>query len=174
MLQKHLSLFEICGRWFLKGLGAHRQVMSEVYVPATNNWSPVVNGMVDGWRNPCVELQGNLYALDCRDGCKLRMYDSDTDAWSLSVDSKLHLGGSRAMEAVAMVPLGGKLCIIRNNMSITLVDVVNADIPEKQGQLWETISGKGQFKSFVTNLWSNLAGRNRLKSHIVHCQVLQA
>jgi hypothetical protein len=26
----------------------------------------------------------------------------------------------------------------------------------------------------VTNLWSNLAGGNRLKSHIVHCQVLQA
>jgi len=78
------------------------------------------------------------------------------------------------MEAVALVPLGGKLCIIRNNMSITLVDVASAEIPEKQGQLWETISGKGQFKSFVTNLWSNLAGRNRLKSHIVHCQVLQA
>ncbi|KAH8973342.1 hypothetical protein BDL97_01G041700 [Sphagnum fallax] len=162
------------GRWFLKGLGTHRQVMSEVYEPATNNWSPIFNGMVAGWRNPCVELQGNLYALDCRDGCKLRMYDSDNDAWSLSADSRLHLGGSRAMEAVAIVPLGGKLCIIRNNMSITLVDVVNADIPEKQGQLWETISGKGQFKSFVTNLWSNLAGGNRLKSHIVHCQVLQA
>lgn len=148
--------------------------MSEVYVPATNHWTPVMDGMVAGWRNPCVELHGNLYALDCRDGCKLRMYDRDTDAWSRSVDSRFHLGGSRAMEAVALVPLGGKLCIIRNNMSITLVDVASADIPEKQGQIWETLSGKGQFKSFVTNLWSNLAGRNRIKSHIVHCQVLQA
>jgi len=157
------------GRWFLKGLGTHRQVMSEVYVPATNHWAPIMDGMVSGWRNPCVELHGNLYALDCRDGCKLRMYDRDTDAWSRSVDSRVHLGGSRAMEAVALVPLGGKLCIIRNNMSIALVDVKNAEIPERQGQLWETISGKGQFKSFVTNLWSNLAGRSRLKSHIVHC-----
>ncbi|RVW47458.1 hypothetical protein CK203_086474 [Vitis vinifera] len=36
--------------------------------------------------------------------------------------------------------------------------------------LWETIAGRGQFKTLVTNLWSSLAGRNRLKSHIVHCQ----
>lgn len=162
------------GRWFLKGLGSQRQVMSEVYVPATNHWSPVHDGMVQGWRNPSVSLNGQLYALDCRDGCKLRVYDSSSDSWSKYADSKLHLGNSRALEAAALLPLNGKLCIIRNNMSITVVDVTKADDVTKNGQLWETIAGKGQFKTFVTNLWSNIAGRNRLKSHIVHCQVLQA
>lgn len=159
------------GRWFLKGLGSHRQVMSEVYSPATDHWSPVFDGMVSGWRNPCVSLNGHLYALDCPDGCKLRVYDRATDSWNKSLDSKLHLGNSQALEAAALLPIGGKLCVIRNNMSIVLVDVAKVDGRE---QLWETIAGKGHFKSVVSNFLSNISGRNRHKSHIVHCQVLQA
>ncbi|EFJ28400.1 hypothetical protein SELMODRAFT_411144 [Selaginella moellendorffii] len=162
------------GRWFLKGLGSHRQVMSEVYVPATDNWSPVLDGMVSGWRNPSAIFNGQLYALDCPDGCKLRVYDGAADSWHRSVDSRTHLGNSRALEAAALLPLGGRLCIIRNNMSITMVDVANSEDAARRGALWDTIAGKGLFKTFVTNLWSNIAGRNRLKSHIVHCQVLQA
>ncbi|MCE2055599.1 hypothetical protein HAX54_042988 [Datura stramonium] len=34
---------------------------------------------------------------------------------------------SRALEAAALVPLKGKLCIIRNNMSISIIDVSNPD-----------------------------------------------
>ncbi|KAF3780192.1 F-box/kelch-repeat protein [Nymphaea thermarum] len=161
------------GRWFLKGLGSQRQVMSEVYLPENNSWHPVYNGMVTGWRNPSVSLNGQLYALDCRDGCRLRVYDGATDSWSKQIDSRLHLGNSRALEAAALVPLSGKLCIIRNNMSISVVDVSKSnDI--SMDQLWETIAGRGHFRTFVANLWSSIAGRNRLKSHIVHCQVLQA
>lgn len=159
------------GRWFLKGLGVHRQVMSEVYAPATDHWSPVFDGMVAGWRNPCVSLNGQLYALDCPDGCKLRVYDGTTDSWKRSLDSRVHLGNSQALEAAALLPVGGKLCVIRNNMSIVLVDIANAD---NRGQLWETIAGKGHFKSVVSTLWANISGRNRFKSHIVHSQVLQA
>ncbi|XP_068637648.1 F-box/kelch-repeat protein At1g55270-like isoform X1 [Aristolochia californica] len=163
------------GRWFLKGLGSHRQVMSEVYLPATNSWMPINDGMVAGWRNPSISLNGKLYALDCRDGCKLRVYDETTDSWNKFIDSKIHLGSSRALEAASLVSLNGKLCIIRNNMSISVVDVSS---PEKNvddnAELWETIAGKGHFKTFVTNLWSSIAGRNGLRSHIVHCQVLQA
>eukprot|EP00262_Sarcandra_glabra_P019095 TRINITY_DN7087_c0_g5_i1.p1 TRINITY_DN7087_c0_g5~~TRINITY_DN7087_c0_g5_i1.p1 ORF type:complete len:426 (+),score=31.87 TRINITY_DN7087_c0_g5_i1:497-1774(+) len=162
------------GRWFLKGLGSHRQVLSEVYRPEDDSWRSAYNGMVTGWRNPSVSLNGRLYALDCKDGCKLRVYDGDTDSWSKHIDSKLHLGNSRALEAAALVALNGKLCIIRNNMSISLVDVTRSAGEESADLLWETIAGKGQFKTFVTNLWSSLAGRYRLKSHIVHCQVLQA
>ncbi|TXG69677.1 hypothetical protein EZV62_004612 [Acer yangbiense] len=144
------------GKWFLKGLGSHRQVLS--------------------WRNPSASLNGHLYALDCKDGCKLRVYDEVTDSWSKHIDSKTHLGNSRALEAAALVPLSGKLGIIRNNMSISIVDVSKSDglRGASAEHLWETISGKGQFKTLVTNLWSSIAGRNRLKSHIVHCQVLQA
>ncbi|KAE7998855.1 hypothetical protein FH972_003354 [Carpinus fangiana] len=81
-----------------------------------------------------------------------------------------------ALEAAALLPLNGKLCIIRNNMSISLVDVLKSeDVRGPTAEhLWETIAGKGQFKTLVTNLLSSLAGRSRLKSHIVHCQVLQA
>lgn len=164
------------GKWFLKGLGPHQQVLSEVYQPENDSWYPIYDGMVSGWRNPSTTLNGKLYALDCKDGCKVRVYDEVTDSWSKHIDSKMHLGSSRALEAAALVPLNGKLCIIRNNMSISLVDV--SKLEDLKGssaeQLWETIAGKGQFKTLVTNLWSSLAGRNRLKSHIVHCQVLQA
>ncbi|PIA53867.1 hypothetical protein AQUCO_00900449v1 [Aquilegia coerulea] len=163
------------GKWFLKGLGAQRQVMSEAYVPETNDWTPINDGMVSGWRNPSISLNGNLYALDCRDGCKLRVYDEATDSWKKFMDSKLHLGSSQALEAAALVPLNGKLCIIRNNMSISLVDI---SCPEKHVEsnphLWETIAKKSHFKTMVTNLWSSIAGRSGLRSHIVHCQVLQA
>ncbi|GMH04507.1 hypothetical protein Nepgr_006347 [Nepenthes gracilis] len=164
------------GKWYLKGLGSHRQVLSEVYHPESNSWYPIYDGMVEGWRNPSASVNGKLYALDCKDGCKLSVYDKATDSWNKHVDSKAHLGNSRAFEAAALVPLSGRLCIIRNNMSISLVNVSR---PEEVGataaeHLWETIAGKGQFKMMVMNLWSSIAGRNRLKSHIVHCQVLQA
>lgn len=164
------------GKWFLKGLGSHRQVLSEVYQPENDSWYPVYDGMVAGWRNPSTSLNGHLYALDCKDGCKLRVYDEATDSWSKHIDSKMHLGNSKALEAAALLPLNGKLCIIRNNMSISLVDVCKSD--DARGapaeHLWETIAGKGQFKTLVTNFLSSIAGRGRLKSHIVHCQVLQA
>ncbi|KAM7268312.1 hypothetical protein ACFE04_010478 [Oxalis oulophora] len=162
-------------KWFLKGLGPHRQVLSEVYQPETDNWCSVYNGMVAGWRNPSASLNGNLYALECKDGCKVRVYNKSTDSWGKHIDSKMHLGNSRALEAAALVPLNGKLCVIRNNMSISLVDVLKSEDERGGGggHLWETIAGKGQFKTLVTNFWSNLSGRNRLKSHIVHCQVLQ-
>ncbi|KAL5982885.1 hypothetical protein ACLOJK_016964 [Asimina triloba] len=161
------------GRWFLKGLGGHCQVLSEFYIPEANTWYPVHNGMVSGWRNPSASLHGKLYALDCRDGCRLRIYDETTDTWSKRVDSSLHLGDSRVLEDVALVALNGKLCIVRNNMSISLVDVsgMSDGLGVDHHHLWENIAGKGQFKSFVSNLWSSLAGGNRLKSHIVHCQL---
>ncbi|KAI5065292.1 hypothetical protein GOP47_0019987 [Adiantum capillus-veneris] len=159
------------GEWFVKGLGTHRQVMSEVYSPASNHWSPIFDGMVAGWRNPCTSLNGRLYALDCPDGCRLRVFDHATGLWNKSVDSKLHLGNSQAFEAAAMVPLGGKLCVVRNNLSMVLVDVANM---HNSAQLWENMGGKGHFKSVVSNLWSNISGRSKSGSHVVHCQVLQA
>ncbi|KAK4440450.1 F-box/kelch-repeat protein [Sesamum alatum] len=159
------------GKWFLKGLGTHREVLSEAYTPETNTWSPINDGMVAGWRNPSISMNGKLYALDCRDGCKLRVYDEDTDSWNRFIDSKLHLGNSRALEAAALVPLNGKLCIIRNNMSISMVDVSNPDKRvESNPQIWENIASKGHLRNLFTNLWSSIAGRSGLKSHIVHCQ----
>ncbi|KAF9617421.1 hypothetical protein IFM89_036382 [Coptis chinensis] len=154
-LQWYHSLgFVYNGRWFLKGLGSHRQVPSEVYHPENDIWYPVPNGMVSGWRNSSAFLDGHLYALDCKDGCKLRIYNSDTDSWSKHIDSKLYMGSSRALEATALLPLNGKLCIIRNNMRITMVDVSKSDNAGEviADQLWETIAGKGQFKKFVANL----------------------
>ncbi|GKV30338.1 hypothetical protein SLEP1_g39155 [Rubroshorea leprosula] len=163
------------GKWFLKGLGSHREVMSEAYDPKTNTWTPVSDGLIDGWRNPSISLNGRLYALDCRDGCKLRVYDEATDSWNKFIDSNLHLGSSQALEAAALVPLNGKLCIIRNNMSISLVDVSSPNKHvESNPHLWENIAGRGHFRTLFTNIWSSIAGRGGLKSHIVHCQVLQA
>ncbi|KAL9267712.1 F-box/kelch-repeat protein-like protein [Drosera capensis] len=164
------------GKWYLNGLGSHRQVLREVYHPESDNWYPVYDGMVADWRNPSVSLNGHLYALDCKDGCKLRVYDDTSDFWSKNIDSRAHLGNSKALEAAALVPLSGKLCVIRNNMSISLVDVSrsNGSGGATTEDLWENIAGKGPVKSFMTNLWSSIVGGNRLKSDIVHCQVLQA
>ncbi|KAL2486065.1 F-box/kelch-repeat protein [Abeliophyllum distichum] len=119
-------------------------------------------------------MNGKLYALDCRDGCKLRVYNEATNSWNRFIDSKLHLGNSRALEAAALVHLNDKLCIIRNNMSISMVDVSNPDKRvESNPHVWENIASKGHLRSLFTNLWSSIAGRSGLKSHIVHCQVLQ-
>ncbi|KAG1334154.1 F-box/kelch-repeat protein [Cocos nucifera] len=163
------------GKWFLKGLDSHTQVVSEVYVPTTNTWSAVNDGMVTGWRNPSISFNGRLYASDCKDGCKLRVYDGATDSWNKFMDSKHHIGNSRAVEAAALVSLNGKLCVIRNNMSITVIDISNPgkSIETISAHAWETLAGKGHLKTFVANLWSSIAGRSGLKGHIVHCQVLQ-
>ncbi|KAL8480285.1 hypothetical protein ACS0TY_026996 [Phlomoides rotata] len=161
------------GKWFLKGLGSHRQVLSEVYQPETDKWSSVHDGMVTGWRHPCCTINGTLYALDCKDGCKLRIYEESSGSWVKHIDSEMHLGNSKALEAAAVLPLNGKLCIIRNNMSISLVDVSNSE-NAKGEHLWETISGKGNFKTLVTNFLSNFASTSRIKNRIAHCQVLQA
>ncbi|XP_078432351.1 F-box/kelch-repeat protein At1g55270-like [Wolffia australiana] len=155
------------GRWLLKGLGERQQVLSEAYRPEADAWAPAGGGLVAGWRNPSTCLGGRLYALGCRDGCRLRVYDEGADAWTSHSDSGAHLGGSRAVEAAALLPLAGNLCIVRNDMSVSLVDL--------RARRWETIAGKGgPFRTLVANLWSNLAARSRLNSHIVHCQVLQA
>ncbi|XP_042459304.1 F-box/kelch-repeat protein At1g55270-like [Zingiber officinale] len=163
------------GKWFLKGLGPQQQVLSEVYAPESDAWESVFDGMVSGWRNPSVCIDGELFGLDCKDGCRLRVYEAATDSWRRGTDSKAHLGSSRAVEAAALVPLMGKLCIVRNNMSITLVDVVrDGGGNGSEEERWETIAGKGQIKTFVTNLLSTIAGRSGGKTHIVHCQVLHA
>ncbi|CAM8979768.1 unnamed protein product [Rhodiola kirilowii] len=163
------------GKWFLKGIGTRRQVLSEMYKPEMNSWFPVYNGMVAGWRNPSAFLDGKLYALECKDGCKLGVYDERTDSWSTCFDSGMHLGNSCALEAAALIPVNGKLCIVRNNMSITLVDVskTGEDCNNAADEdLWETIAGRGHFRTTITNLLSSLTGRNRLQSHIIHCQVM--
>ncbi|KAL7137699.1 hypothetical protein ABFS83_10G110600 [Erythranthe nasuta] len=164
------------GKWFLKGIGSHRQVLSEVYEPETDRWNNVYDGMVAGWRHPCATIDGNLYGLDCKDGCKLRIYDETSGSWTRHLESKImHLGNSKAFEAAAVLPLNGKLCIIRNNMSISLVDVSKYDHGNAAADhLWENISEKGHLKTLFTNFLSNLAGRNRFKNRVIHCQVLQA
>jgi hypothetical protein len=160
------------GRWYVKGLGAERQVLSQVYTPETDTWSTVaaLDGMVTGWMSPSACLDGRLYAADCKDGCRLRAYDEAADAWSGCTDSRHHLGSSHALEAAAMVSLRGKLCVVRNDMSVSVVDVAAG----AGNQRWETLAGKGQIKSFVTNLLSSIAGRGRAKNRVLHCQVLEA
>ncbi|KAG2242345.1 hypothetical protein Bca52824_095813 [Brassica carinata] len=121
-------------KWFLKGLGSHQQVMSEAYDPETNSWSPISDGMRR----------------------VLRVFDESTDSWNKFMDSKVHLGNSRSLEAA---------------LFMSLVDVSNPD--KNNPRIWENITVKGQSKSILSNIWSSIAGR-AVKSHIVHCQVLQA
>nr|KYP41782.1 F-box/kelch-repeat protein At1g55270 family [Cajanus cajan] len=168
------------GTWFYKGnaIGSGNS-MCEAYSPETDTWTQVSNGMVNGWSNhcKCISLNGQLYALDCRDGCKLTVYDRETDSWKNFIDSKVHLGSSPAFDVVAPVSLNGKLCIIRQNMSISLVDVSS---PNKQVEnnphLWKNIARECHGKSSVRRLWSTIIrrGRSDSKGYIDCCQVLQA
>lgn len=160
------------GRWYVKGFGAERQVLSQVYTPETDAWSTVavLDGMVTGWRSPSACLDGRLYAADCKDGCRLRVYDEAAATWSGCADNRHHLGSSHALEAAAMVALRGKLCVVRNDMGVSVVDVASG----AGNQRWETLAGKGPIKSFVTNLLSSVAGRGRAKNRVLHCQVLEA
>ncbi|WVZ77420.1 hypothetical protein U9M48_025285 [Paspalum notatum var. saurae] len=158
------------GRWYVKGLGAQQQVLCQAYSPESDAWSVVLDGMVTGWRSPSACLDGRLYAADCKDGCRLRAYDEAAGAWTTCVDSKQHRGSSQAAEAAAIVVLHGRLCVVRNDMSVSGVEVAAGT----GNQRWETLAGKAHAKSFVTGLLSNLAGRGRAKNSILHCQVLEA
>ncbi|GJN08973.1 hypothetical protein PR202_ga26935 [Eleusine coracana subsp. coracana] len=162
------------GKWFLKGLNSHRQVISEVYLLASKTWSTASDEMVTGLRNPSISFDGQLYSTDCRDGCKIRVYNRETGSWTRFMDTRRHLGSSRALEVAALVSLNGKLCVIRNNMSITLIDITDPTtvIEVDSARMWETFARKWQHRSFMANLWSTVAGCN-LKTHIMHCQVLQ-
>jgi hypothetical protein len=159
------------GRWYLKGLGPGQEVVSQVYSPEANAWSVVLDGMVTGWKSPSACLNGRLYAADCKDGCRLRAYDEAADAWTTTcVDGEQHRGSSQAVEAAAVVALDGRLCVVRNDMSVSAVDVAVGT-----GNLrWETLAGKAQAKNFVTGILSSIAGRGRAKYNILHCQVLEA
>ncbi|CAL4970728.1 unnamed protein product [Urochloa decumbens] len=159
-------------RWYVKGLGAGQEVVSQAYSPETDTWSVVLDGMITGWRSPSCCLGGRIYAAGCKDGCRLRAYDEAAGAWAAAADSKRHRGSSQATEAAAIVALQGRLCVVRNDMSVSAVDVSAAGAGSEQR--WETIAGKAHGKSFVTGLLSNLAGRGRAKSSILHCQVLEA
>ncbi|KAK3156311.1 hypothetical protein QOZ80_2AG0105490 [Eleusine coracana subsp. coracana] len=161
------------GRWYVKGVGPQQQVVSQVYSPEADAWSVVLDGMVTGWKGPTACLHdggGRLYAADCKDGCRLRVYDQAADAWTVCVDSGLHRGRSQAVEASAIVALGNRLCVVRNDMTVLAVDVD----PGTGNQRWETLAGKSNVKNFVADIWSNIAGRGRAKSSILHCQVLEA
>ncbi|KAL6888292.1 hypothetical protein ACP4OV_009318 [Aristida adscensionis] len=158
------------GRWYVKGLGAQQQVLSQAYSPESDEWSVVLDGMVTGWRSPSACLAGRLYAADCKDGCRLRAFDEAAGAWTACADSKQHRGTAQAVEAAAIVALHGKLCVVRNDMSVSAVDVAAGE----GSQAWEVLAGKGHGKSFVAGLLSNIAGRSRAKNHILHCQVLEA
>ncbi|KAJ3673829.1 hypothetical protein LUZ60_005821 [Juncus effusus] len=157
-------------KWFLKGLDGNRQVVSEVYDPREDVWNGVDNGMVTGWRNPSLVFKGRLFAVDCRDGCRIRVYDGDKGVWVRFADSKEHLGGGRSFEAAALVGVEGKLCVVRNDLSVSLVGF-SEGFEEAR---WENIGGRGErSKGFVASLWERIGGRNGGRSHIVHCQVLQ-
>ncbi|CAN6237492.1 unnamed protein product [Urochloa humidicola] len=160
------------GRWYVKGLGAGQEVLSQAYSPETDTWAVVLDGMVTGWRRPSCCLGGRIYAAGCRDGCRLRAYDEAAGAWAAAADSKHHRGSSQAAEAAAIVALHGRLCVVRNDMSVSAVDVAAAGAGDEKR--WETLAGKAQAKSFVTGIFSNLAGRGRDKSRVLHCQVLEA
>ncbi|THU71643.1 hypothetical protein C4D60_Mb04t03610 [Musa balbisiana] len=69
-----------------------------------------------------------------------------------------------------------RLGIIRNNMSISLVDVTDPgnSVETNSARAWETVVGKGKLKNIVTSLWSSIAGHSNFKGRIVHCQSLCA
>ena len=85
-----------------------------------------------------------------------------------------HQTPPRKLTSSRSCSLNGKLCIIRNNMSITLIDISDPTTVTEvdSAHMWEAFARKGQHRSFMANLWSTITGRN-LKTDIMHCQVLQ-
>ncbi|OWM69264.1 hypothetical protein CDL15_Pgr025451 [Punica granatum] len=134
---------------------------------------PLIPGLPDDLAIGCLIRVPRVEHRKLRLVCK-RWYRLLTGNYFYSLRKNLGLA-EEALEAAALVSLNGKLCIIRNNMSISLVDVSSPDKHvETNPQIWENITGRGHFRTIVTNLWSSIAGRSGSKSHIVHCQVLQA
>ena len=66
---------------------------------------------------------GQFYVSDCKNCCKLKVYDEVSDFQSKHIGDKMHLRNSWALEAVVVVLFSIKQCIVKNNMSIYLAYV---------------------------------------------------
>ncbi|KAI3899515.1 hypothetical protein MKW92_016618 [Papaver armeniacum] len=123
------------GMWFVKGL-LGKCIVHQVYDPVTDEWFKIDDDMVAPRRiYPKISIDGNLYTSSCEDGCKLDLYDAATDSW---VPSNIDCSRKK------ILPLNnGKLiCIIRDDMSISVVDVSKVQYDDY---------GRRQFEAY--HLW---------------------
>nr|GEW90218.1 ribonuclease H-like domain, reverse transcriptase, RNA-dependent DNA polymerase [Tanacetum cinerariifolium] len=74
-------------KWFLKGLGAHREVLSEADSHESNTWACITNVMIGGWGKPSISMNRQVFALDCHDGSKIRAFEEQTNSWRIFIDS---------------------------------------------------------------------------------------
>ena len=49
-----------------------------------------------------------FYVSDCKNNCKLKVYDVVSDLWSKHIDNKMHLRNSQAFKVVVLVSFSKK------------------------------------------------------------------
>ncbi|XP_026397827.1 F-box/kelch-repeat protein At1g55270-like [Papaver somniferum] len=142
------------GMWFLTGVYGSEQNINEAYNPETNKWIQIGNGLVASRRNPTIVIDGNLYIVSCKDGCKLDLCDASTNMWVsnyIVCSEKFHL--SRELpelmtffdaRKLSSLNKGKLLCIVRDNMTILVVDMYQDMnmMMQEEGSLKHIIFGR--------------------------------
>lgn len=57
--------------------------MGQIYDPSTDKWGNMAAGLREGWTGSSVVMHGHLFVLTEHERTKLKVYDAETDSWSL-------------------------------------------------------------------------------------------
>ncbi|XP_026400044.1 F-box/kelch-repeat protein At1g55270-like [Papaver somniferum] len=176
------------GMWFVEGMVAPERSLLQVYDPETDKWFKIADDMAaPRAKNPTITIGGKLYTRGCQDGCKLDLYDADTDSWVsnyIDCSKKLHLGPKcfKYLQVRNFLPLNkGKLmCLIRDNMSISVMDVskiVYDDLGRRQFEAYHLWEVQHTFEllseRFLLGIYNYLS-ETTANYFIPHSQILRA
>lgn len=57
--------------------------MGQIYDPSTDQWENMAAGLREGWTGSSVVMHGHLFVVTEHERTKLKVYDTETDSWSL-------------------------------------------------------------------------------------------
>jgi len=150
-------------------------VGGEVFDPTTDSWVEMPTGMGEDWparqagTKLSVVVNGKLYALDPTssiDGSKIKVYDSDQDAWKVvlkKVPILLDLSDSESPYLLA--GFGDKLHVVTKDINDN-VTVLRAEFGESSSSTSSQEAGE------TDSGWKTISSASFGSVELVACQVL--
>lgn len=150
-------------------------VGGEVFDPTTDSWVEMPTGMGEDWparqagTKLSVVVNGKLYALDPTssiDGSKIKVYDSDQDAWKVvlkKVPILLDLSDSESPYLLA--GFGDKLHVVTKDINDN-VTVLRAEFGETSSSTSSQEAGE------IDSGWKTISSASFGSVELVACQVL--
>eukprot|EP00249_Psilotum_nudum_P004619 c18120_g1_i1 orf=330-1799(-) len=155
-------------------------VGGEIFDPDTDTWTDMPQGMGEGWparqagTKLSVVINGSLYALDptsSLDGSKVKVYDSEADAWKVVLKkAPVLLDLTDSESPYLLAGFKGKLHVITKDINDNLT-VLRADVNDTSPSSSSSKVGSSSSES-ETEGWKSIANKNFGMVELVTCQVL--